>query len=286
MAVQRGGCLTALLRIFGLGPAPAAPPPGMSYPPGAFPDPTAQGPTAPLQSPAFSEPAPPSSPLIRHPEPAYPYRLRDDVLSRAEGSFFRVLTIALAGRWIICPKVGLRDLFFVPNTRDYTPINKIDRKHVDFVLLDLTTLRPVLAIELDDQSHRRPDRMERDQFVEQVFRTAGLTLLRIPVQRSYQVEVLRQQIEQAVLSPSGRMTPAQIPFSSPAAQPTTTPSFDSPPLVPIQPTVSPVMEPPAPLCPKCGIPLVVRMVRQGANAGTRFYGCSNYPQCREMQPYH
>ncbi len=33
-------------------------------------------------------------------------------------------------------------------------------------------------------------------------------------------------------------------------------------------------------CPKCGGQMVVRIAKQGANAGNQFWGCSNYPQCR------
>ncbi len=33
-------------------------------------------------------------------------------------------------------------------------------------------------------------------------------------------------------------------------------------------------------CPKCGSEMVLRVVKQGANKGNEFYGCSNYPKCR------
>lgn len=33
-------------------------------------------------------------------------------------------------------------------------------------------------------------------------------------------------------------------------------------------------------CPKCGSKLVERTVRQGANAGSKFLGCTAYPKCR------
>jgi restriction system protein len=33
-------------------------------------------------------------------------------------------------------------------------------------------------------------------------------------------------------------------------------------------------------CPKCGGALVLRTARVGANAGSQFYGCTNYPGCR------
>lgn len=34
------------------------------------------------------------------------------------------------------------------------------------------------------------------------------------------------------------------------------------------------------VCPKCGSKLVERTAKKGANAGTKFLGCDNYPQCR------
>ena len=39
----------------------------------------------------------------------------------------------------------------------------------------------------------------------------------------------------------------------------------------------------APLCPRCGKPLVLRTSKKGEHAGERFYGCSGFPKCRYMQ---
>lgn len=39
----------------------------------------------------------------------------------------------------------------------------------------------------------------------------------------------------------------------------------------------------APVCPKCGKPLVLRTAKKGANVGKQFYGCSGFPQCRYIQ---
>ncbi len=39
-----------------------------------------------------------------------------------------------------------------------------------------------------------------------------------------------------------------------------------------------------PVCPKCGRPMKQRTARYGKNAGTRFWGCSDYPQCRGTRP--
>ena len=37
-------------------------------------------------------------------------------------------------------------------------------------------------------------------------------------------------------------------------------------------------------CPKCGSSMIIRTARRGRNAGGNFYGCSNYPRCKETLP--
>ena len=38
---------------------------------------------------------------------------------------------------------------------------------------------------------------------------------------------------------------------------------------------------PASNCTKCGGNMVERTAKRGARAGSKFWGCSNYPRCRE-----
>lgn len=39
-----------------------------------------------------------------------------------------------------------------------------------------------------------------------------------------------------------------------------------------------------PSCPRCASPMITRTARRGANAGSQFYGCTRYPQCRGTRP--
>ena len=55
--------------------------------------------------------------------------------------------------------------------------NKIRSKHIDFALADDDT-NIIALIELDDSSHKRQDRVERDIFVDAVLKNTGYTLLR------------------------------------------------------------------------------------------------------------
>jgi four helix bundle suffix protein len=40
----------------------------------------------------------------------------------------------------------------------------------------------------------------------------------------------------------------------------------------------------APLCPKCGEPMVLRTAHKGPNAGSQFWGCCSYPKCNGLRP--
>lgn len=186
-------------------------------------------------------------------KPALPYRVRDDFLSAAESSFYHVLKSMLGERLVICPQVPLSAIFFVAQGRSYrTWQNKIDRKRVDFLLCQPGTLKPLLAIELDDSSHLRADRRERDAFVEQVFADAKLPLVRVPVRATYNTKELAA-LFQAALQPAAADAP---PKPGSAAQ--------------------------APICPKCGIPMVRRTARRGNTPGQQFWGCVNYPRCQAI----
>jgi restriction system protein len=36
----------------------------------------------------------------------------------------------------------------------------------------------------------------------------------------------------------------------------------------------------SPACPLCGSAMIQRIAKKGANAGSKFWGCSTYPNCR------
>jgi Protein of unknown function (DUF2726) len=125
-----------------------------------------------------------------------PYRVRDNFLSEAEHSFYLVLRHTLDSEFTICPKVRLLDIFYITgNTYNHAPRNKIDRKHIDFLICKAQTMKPLLAIELDDSSHKRPDRVERDIFVNQIFEDARLPLLRIKTREAYNTGDLSKELD-------------------------------------------------------------------------------------------
>jgi hypothetical protein len=58
----------------------------------------------------------------------------------------------------------------------------IKSRHIDFVICD-SALSPQIVIELDDFSHRRPDRVGRDRDVNRILEIAELPILRVPDRR-------------------------------------------------------------------------------------------------------
>ena len=134
-----------------------------------------------------------------------PYKKRQYFFSKAERSFYEVLLQALKdNNYTVFSKVRLLDLFYLPkNTnKPQTHINKIQSKHIDFVICDSQSLKTLLAIELDDSSHLNLNRMERDEFINDIFKQAQFPLLRIPAKASYSVQELKNQIQEAIMGSS------------------------------------------------------------------------------------
>lgn len=79
---------------------------------------------------------------------------------------------------VICPKVRLADIVH-PREGDpnyFSHFGRIKSKHVDFVICN--QLMIVLGIvELDDNSHNRRDRQQRDQLVDAILTSVGYKII-------------------------------------------------------------------------------------------------------------
>ncbi len=145
-------------------------------------------------------------------KPGPAYRQVESLLTRAEVSFYHVLRQCVTPEQVLLAKVRLADVLKVTAKRSDSPsqyssdFNRIKSKHIDFLICDADTLRPVLAIELDDRSHQRQSRQERDRFIDSAYRDAGLPLLHVRASRSYHMDKLAEQIK-AALTGSDAPTP-------------------------------------------------------------------------------
>lgn len=72
---------------------------------------------------------------------------------------------------------------------------RLAKMHVDFVLVRPRSGLVVAGVELDDRSHRLLARRRRDRFLNEVFRSAWLPLLRFRAVQRYDVDRIRWAIE-------------------------------------------------------------------------------------------
>ena len=145
-----------------------------------------------------------------------PYAKTKYFFSAAERSFYEILRRLVPGHTVFA-KVRLADLVHVKNgTMAWqSHFNRIDRKHLDFVLCD-SDLAPVVAIELDDRSHDDENRQSRDQFVDQVLASVSLPIVRLRAKHTYKLEEIRRMLSPHVSaqSPVGSL-PADAPYMPP-----------------------------------------------------------------------
>jgi hypothetical protein len=179
-----------------------------------------------------------------------PYRLREHFMSTPELSLLRTLQEMVGSRYIICPKVALNDIFYIARPNENVHFfNKIFRKHVDFLLCDPRTLKPVMAVELVKPVSRNETR-DADQFMEDLFLSAGLPLVHIPSSERYIQRDVAELFQLAIMK---MKESAPLRASAKA---------DS-----------------VPMCPVCGRMMVLRIHRNGSSTGKKYYGCMDSPKC-------
>jgi len=117
-------------------------------------------------------------------------------MSRAEHECYDALMLAVGNDFYIFPQVHLPTIVDskVVGQNWRGAFKHINEKSVDFVLCDKAYIAPKLVIELDDRSHERIDRQERDIEVESILAGANLPLLRLENHGSFKPEELTSKI--------------------------------------------------------------------------------------------
>lgn len=126
-----------------------------------------------------------------------PYQKKESLLTESENKFYLALSKALKDEYLIFAKVRLADVICLPILRGsdyYYYLNKIIAKHIDFLICEKENIKPVLAIELDDNSHLSYKRKKRDKFIDEVFKTAQLPILHIKNAKNYDSVKLNNEI--------------------------------------------------------------------------------------------
>ena len=143
----------------------------------------------------------------------------------------------------------------------YSHFNRIASRHVDFLICTPSTMQPLVAIELDDSSHERPHRRERDNFVDNAFQAAGLPLIHFRARHTYNTREIAKRL-------SPHLDKISIFQETPPSHPQKKKKAANTP----------------PQCPTCGVPMVLRTATKGNYRGKQFYVCPNYARCKQIIP--
>ena len=141
----------------------------------------------------------------------FPYGQRPAIMTNNERAFYRALRRATDEAFDVFAMVRIADLLVVRSgsAKRQSWQNRINCKHIDFVLCDPEDLQPLLAIEVDDRSHLSVSRRERDHFVDRAFDAAGLPLMRVQASRRYSAKELKAAISHELSRDRSRKLPSE-----------------------------------------------------------------------------
>lgn len=120
------------------------------------------------------------------------YRRKKTILTPAEVDFLAVLrSVVDLGRFEVIMQVPLVAVIDKLTQNSYR--NELFRV-VDFALIDAVTFAPVLLIELNDASHKRADRAERDRKVSEICERAKMPLVMFDMQQATDKAYVKKQV--------------------------------------------------------------------------------------------
>src|SRR5690606_12101418 len=107
-------------------------------------------------------------------------KLKPYFFSRTEQALYLELRKQLRDTYAIFSKVRIPDFIDVDvdkyrdKSRWQSHWNRIKAKHVDFLLCDPVSLKPLIAIEVNGKSHDTEKMVARDEFVRKMYETVGI----------------------------------------------------------------------------------------------------------------
>ena len=187
----------------------------------------------------------------------FTYEKNEPLFSPAERSFYGVLNQAVKDQAVVFGKVRVADVLRPPKGMGRSnwqkAFNRISSKHFDYVICAPDTLSVLAVVELDDKTHSKGKRVERDRFLESACSGAGLALHRFKAAATYNLIEVRDVI---FPPPEETFEESSLPDTAQAEGEENE------------------------VCPKCSSPLVKKIAKKGEHKGTEFLACSAFPKCR------
>ncbi len=130
----------------------------------------------------------------------YNYKSKQFYMTKSENDFYQRLVKLLGDKYYIFAQVPFTNFIDekVPGQDFRAARAVINRKSVDYLICNKDYVNPLIAIELDDPSHERPDRIKRDELVNEIFRRAEMSLMHISNTNYLSDEDLVHEIKSAI----------------------------------------------------------------------------------------
>ncbi len=113
-----------------------------------------------------------------------------NLLTATEEKYFAILKHVTPSSFTVYPQINLASI-----------INRVDRhryqselfRNIDFAIFDSSN-RPVLLIEINDNSHKKQERIERDRKVKEICDRANIPLITFWTEDGASIDKIRRQV--------------------------------------------------------------------------------------------
>lgn len=124
------------------------------------------------------------------------YERKKNMLSRPEYNFLLLLREIAPEKYEVVPQVALINVIDKKTNTSYR--NELFRV-CDYCFVDRDTFEPLLLVELNDRSHLRADRQERDAKVAEICRDARIPLVTFWLDGDLSLNVVKRVVMKAIL---------------------------------------------------------------------------------------
>ncbi|UTW11630.1 DUF2726 domain-containing protein [Marinobacterium rhizophilum] len=211
------------------------------------------------------------------------YELGECLLTDDQIHFLEVLEQAVGADHRVLLRVPLADVITVDDSLHgralETALARLHGRQFNFLVCTQAALEPVCAVELDEPSPRRTKLPRRDLQLDAICEQAGLPLLRIASQLSYQVADIGLQFDALFEPPVSTRDAWEPELDSLMSGLSLSARPDSMATDALGDAGAAAME-----CPRCAAPMVLQRAPRGATPDKAFWACSLAPSCRQRMP--
>ena len=124
------------------------------------------------------------------------YSLKPSIITKNELNYFNAIKSVLSEDYLVFPQMNLAAVINkAEGSRYHTELFR----NVDFIITD-SNYKPLVLLELNDQSHTDKNRKERDQKVKNICEEAGIPLITLWTSYGVKPEYIKRRIDEAIAS--------------------------------------------------------------------------------------